>query len=106
MKVITALVLSLVSAAAMAFTDLGAVLSIQKMADGTYQAICTNQSFETLTDLDLRLGNMCPQMTDTSSLQILSVQSRGDGLYNVICADNSFRAGISREKIMTGEACR
>jgi len=84
--------------------DIGDIAALQANGDGSYDAVCKDGTRETVTDLDIKLNNVCPNLTETASLGVLSLQMREDGLFNVVCTDLTLKTG-SREEILAGEVC-
>ena len=85
----------------LAITDIGVM---QLNSDGTYSVVCMNGNRETVTDLDLKLGNVCPNQTESEPSNILSMQRRDDGDFDVVCRDFSNLVATA-EEIMNGDVC-
>jgi hypothetical protein len=72
--------------------------------DGKYDVFCKNGNRELITDLDLRLNNVCPNLRESKRTNILSLQRREDGKFDVVCRD--LRKLVSEEsEIKMGTAC-
>lgn len=80
------------------------VAVMQENEDGTYDVVCTNGNRETVTDLDVNLGNVCPNRTSSTPTGILSLQKRQDGTFDVVCRDLP-RKIASADEIMKGNVC-
>lgn len=72
--------------------------------DGTYNVICANGNRETVTAVDVRLGNVCPNDKNSEPTQILSLQRRSDGQFDVVCRDLT-KVVASEEQIIAGQVC-
>lgn len=83
---------------------IGDIAVLQQAEDGSYDVVCTNGNREKVTDLDLRLGNVCPHQKSSTPTEILSLQLRDDGSFNVVCKDLS-RKIATPEEIMKGDVC-
>ncbi len=72
--------------------------------DGKYDVYCTNGNREVVTDLDLRLNNVCPNLKSSKPTGILSLQKRADGQFDVVCRD--FKKIVATEaQVMEGNLC-
>lgn len=72
--------------------------------DGKYDVFCKNGNRELVTDLDLRLNNVCPNLRESKRTNILSLQRREDGMFDVVCRD--LKKYIAAEaEIMMGTVC-
>jgi hypothetical protein len=82
------------------------VSGMQIRPDGNYDVICTTGARETVTAIDVQIGNVCPNRAATSgNTGIISVQRRPDGQFNVMCKDNSVVVASAND-IMNGTVCR
>ncbi len=77
---------------------------MQQNQDGTYSVVCTNGNREQVSDLDIKLGNVCPNESTTTPTEILSLQQREDGDFDVVCKDFRKIVATSQE-IMDGNVC-
>ncbi|HAG90587.1 MAG TPA: hypothetical protein DCL41_01875, partial [Bdellovibrionales bacterium] len=82
--------------------SLGDTASVHLDPDGGYIAYCKNGDIEHISDMDLKLDNMCPRLEKIDSLGILSIQMREDGNFDVLCQDLS-KATVTREEILSGK---
>ena len=80
------------------------IASIQKNEDMTYSVICQNDSRETVTNVDLKLDNVCPKLIETGDLGILSIQKNADGSFQVVCTDKTVKTA-DKEEILEGNVC-
>lgn len=96
--------LFLTSAEGAGILSLDDIASVQRNPDGTYAVICRDLSEERVTDMDLKVNNVCPHSTQIDSLLILSVQKREDGNFDVVCRDLT-RKVAARDEIMNGKVC-
>jgi hypothetical protein len=72
--------------------------------DGKYDIFCTNGTREMVTDLDLRLNNVCPNLKSSKPTNILSLQKRADGDFDVVC--RSLKKLVATEaQIIEGSVC-
>ncbi len=85
----------------MAVSDIGVMMNND---NGTYTVVCLNGNRETVTDLDLSLGNVCPNRTTSEPSEILSMQFREDGSFDVVCR-NMTKVVATAEQIMAGGVC-
>jgi hypothetical protein len=83
----------------------GDIAAMQQNEKGTYDVICKNGNRENVTDLDLSLGNVCPNRTSSEPTNILSLQLRSDGNFDVVCKDMS-KVVASPEDVMAGKVCK
>ncbi len=72
--------------------------------NGTYGVVCTNGNREQVTDVDIRLGNVCPNDRSSEVTGILSLQRRSDGNFDVVCKDLT-KLVASPEDIIAGSIC-
>lgn len=77
---------------------------MQQNSSGKYDVVCTNGNRETVTDLDLELGNVCPNRTSTKPSGILSIQRMENNKFSVVCRDLK-RIEATDEEIISGKAC-
>lgn len=82
----------------------GDIAVMQQNENGTYSVVCSNGNRETVTDLDIELGNVCPNRTQTTPSGILSLQKREDASFDVVCKDFK-RVVATAEEIMAGKVC-
>lgn len=85
----------------MSVSDIGVM---QLNEDGTYSVVCLNGNRETVTDLDIRLNNVCPNRTESEPTAILSLQKREDGNFDVVCRDFTKKVATA-EEILAGGVC-
>lgn len=72
--------------------------------DGKYDIFCTNGNREIVTDLDIRLNNVCPNLKSSKPTNILSLQKRSDGKFDIVCRD--LRKLIATEtELLKGDVC-
>lgn len=69
---------------------------MQLREDGNYDVVCANGNREVVTDLDLRLKNVCPNLKSSTPTEILSLQRRNDGNFDIVCRD--FRKIVATEE--------
>lgn len=84
--------------------SLAEVAVAQENADGTYDLVCTNGNRETVSAVDLRLGNVCPNDKNSRATGVLSLQKRSDGDFDVTCRDLS-KIVATTEQILRNEVC-
>lgn len=72
--------------------------------DGRYDVFCVNGNREVVTDLDIRLNNVCPNLKESKPTGILSLQKRSDGDYDVVCR-NLRKLVATEEEILEGTVC-
>ncbi len=82
----------------------GDIAVMQVNANGTYDAICTNGNRETVTDLDIQLGNVCPHRTKSEPTGIISLQRRADGSFDYVCR-NLTKGIATPDQVMKGQIC-
>lgn len=81
------------------------VVAAQENRDGTYEVICANGNRETVSAVDVRTGNVCPNEKNSVSTDILSLQKREDGQYDVVCRNLS-RTVATMQQILNDEVCK
>lgn len=84
--------------------SVGDIAVAQVEEDGTYTVICKNGNRENVTDLDIKIGNVCPNLTESEPTEILSLQFRDDGAFDVVCRDMTKKVATA-EEIMAGGVC-
>jgi hypothetical protein len=101
---LVALLISTQSMAQETIMSFGDIAVMQQNPDGTYDVICTNGNREVVSDLDLELGNVCPNKKSTQPTYILSLQKRADGSFDVVCRDLK-RLVATEKEIFSGKVC-
>lgn len=102
--VIASLASSLSFAGSIEVESLKDVAVAHQNEDGTYSVVCTNGNRETVTAVDVRLGNVCPNDKNSEPTQILSLQRRSDGQFDIVCRDLS-KVVATEEQIIAGQVC-
>ncbi|PWU18030.1 MAG: hypothetical protein C5B49_07795 [Bdellovibrio sp.] len=84
--------------------DWGGVAVAQMTVDGRFDVICKDKTRETVSQIDFRLGNVCPTDPNLIITGVLSVQQRSDGQFDVVCTDFTKIVATS-EQILHGQVC-
>lgn len=101
--IMTAIILGLlVQAARPVLSD--RVVSVQHRDDKNFDVVCKNRKSEVVSDLDLKLDNVCPRKVDLSRFAVTAIDYRADGDFNVICQNHELKVA-SRKQILTGTLC-
>ncbi|PWU18029.1 MAG: hypothetical protein C5B49_07790 [Bdellovibrio sp.] len=76
----------------------------QQSSDGTYDVVCTDGHREKVTDVDLRLNNVCPNNSNSVVSGVLSLQKRSDGQFDVVCRDLT-KLVATTDQILQNKVC-
>lgn len=108
MKMIFAFLVCTLSAAAVAgtmkVTSVSDIGSMTRDQDGNFEVTCADGSTEYVSELDIKLNNVCPKIETANRSRIKSATKRADGLFDVTCVDGAVLIADATQ-IIAGGLC-